>query len=186
MILAYMNQSLRKNYIMTHKKDKIENKAVLQLIHNIENIITKQFSFDTHYKVNSLTIYPILILHDHQFNIAGLNVIVNSWFQTELIKLKERGLPTDKVKPITIIDIDTLLFHQDLLRDRVIRLNNIIDEYFRFITFDHKKKYLDQEHVKKYAERTVLTFSLFISNYVFENKISRVPKMIMEKGITLF
>ena len=94
-------------------------------------------------------------------------------------------MPTDKVKPLVIIDIDTLIFHQDLFRDRVLKLNQILDEYFKFITFDTKRKYLDEEHLKKYAKRTVLTFPLFISNYVAEKKIRRVPKMIMEKGVTI-
>ena len=168
------------------KKEKIEKKAVLQLINNIENVITKQFQFDTNYKTQSIHIYPILILHDHQFNIAGLNVVVNSWFQTELAKLKEKGLPTDKVKPLVIIDIDTLIFHQDLFRDRALKLNQILDEYFKFITIDNKKKYIDNKHTKEYAKRTVITFSHFISNYVKLNKIRRVPKMIIEKGITIF
>ena len=125
-------------------------------------------------------------MHDHQFNIAGLNVVVNSWFQTELAKLKEKGLPTDKVKPLVIIDIDTLIFHQDLFRDRALKLNQILDEYFKFITIDNKKKYIDNKHTKEYAKRTVITFSHFISNYVKLNKIRRVPKMIIEKGITIF
>lgn len=174
----------KKLYFET-KKEKVENKAVLQLINNIENVLTKQFQFDTNYKTQSIHIYPILILHDHQFNIAGLNVIVNSWFQTELAKLKVKGLPIEKVKPLVIIDIDTLIFHQDLFRDRALKLNQILDEYFKFITFDTKRKYLDEEHLKKYAKRTVLTFPLFISNYVAEKKIRRVPKMIMEKGVTI-
>ncbi len=176
----------KKKLYFESKNEKVEKKAVLQLINNIENILLKQFPFDQNYKAHSIHIYPIIILHDHQFNIAGLNVIVNSWFQKELIKLKKRGLSTDKVKPITIIDIDTIIFHQDIFRDRTLKLNLIINEYFKFVTFDSKRKYLDEEHLKKYAERTVITFSLFISNYVAEKKIRRVPKMIMEQGVKIF
>ncbi len=178
-------QEFKKKLYYEEKGGKIEKKAVLQLIHGIENILTKQFPFDTNYKTKSIHVYPILILHDHQFNIAGLNVIVNSWFQNELIKLKGKGLPIDKIKPLVIIDIDTLLFHQDLFRDRILKLNQVLDEYFKFITFDTKRKYLNEEHLKKYAKRIVLTFPLFLSNYVAEKKIRRVPKMIMEKGITI-
>ena len=174
----------KKLYFET-KKEKVEKKAVLQLINNIENVLTKQFQFDTNYKTQAINIYPILILHDHQFNIAGLNVIVNNWFLTELVKLKEKGLPFHKVKPLAIIDIDTIIFHQDLFRDRTLKLNQVLDEYFKFITFDTKRKYLNEEHLKKYAKRTVITFPLFISNYVAEKKIRRVPKMIMEKGVTI-
>lgn len=178
-------KEFKKKLYFELKKEKVDKKAVLQLINNIENVLTKQFPFDTNFKINSLHIYPIIILHDHQFNIAGLNVIVNSWFQTELAKLKEKGLPIDKVKPVTIIDIDTIIFHQDLFRDRTLKLNQVLEDYFKFITFDTKKKYLDEEHFKKYAKRTVLTFPLFLSNYVAEKRIRRVPKMIVEKGVTI-
>ena len=78
-----------------------------------------------------------------------------------------------------------LIFHQDLFRDRTLRLDFIIDEYLKFITFDRKKRYKNEDHLKMHAERTILNFALFLSNYVAERNIKRSPKMIMEKGITL-
>lgn len=176
----------KKKLYFEDKNGKIDNKAVLQLIKNIERLLTKQLSFDTNYSARSIYIYPILILHDHQFNVAGLNILVNSWFNEELIKLKEKGIVIDKVQPIAIIDIDTLIFHQDILRDRSIKLEIILDEYFKFITFDKKKIYRDQEHVNQYIQRTLIPFSIFLANYVGDKKIRRVPKMLKEKGLELF
>jgi len=168
------------------KDDKIQKKAVLQLINNIEAILTRKLEFDTNYKATSIHIYPLLILHDRQFNVAGLNLIVNSWFQEELQKLKGKGIFIDKVKPITIIDIDTLLFHQDIFRNRILKLNQILDDYFKFITFDQNRKYNNEDHVRKYAKRTVVSFSLFLSNYTSDRKIWKAPKMILDKGASLF
>ena len=180
----YEKEFKKKLYFET-VNDKINKKAVLQLISNIKRVLLKQFPFDTKYKPTSIYIYPIVILHDHQFNLAGLNVITNRWFREELLKLGESGLPIDRVQPIVIINIDSLIFHQDLFRDKTIRLDFIIDEYIKFITFDKKRKYINEDHLKMYAERTVLNFALFLSNYVAENNIKRVPKLIMEKGISL-
>ena len=179
------DSEFKKKLYFDIKDEKIQKKAVLQLIYTIERLLLKKLDFDTNYKSTSIHIYPILILHDRQFNVAGLNVIVNNWFQEELKKLKEKGIQVDKVKPLTIIDIDTLIFHQDLFRDKVLKLNLILDEYFKFITFDQKRKYTSKEHVMRYAKRTIMNFSLFISNYVIDHKIRRVPKMLIEKGITL-
>lgn len=178
-------QEFKKKLYLETDNDKTYNKAVLQLILNVKRSLSKEFEFDTNYKPRSLYIYPIIILHDQQFNLAGLNVIVNNWFQKELTKLGESGLPIQRVQPITIINIDTLIFHQDLFREKILRLDFIIDEYLKFITFDKKRKYLNEDHLKMYAERTVLNFALFVSNYVAEKNIKKTPKMIMEKGISL-
>ena len=175
-------EEFKKKLYVEVDSEKTHNKAVLQLISNIKRSLLKEFPFDTNYKPKSLYIYPIIILHDQQFNLAGLNVIINNWFNEELIKLKNLGLPIQRVQPITIINIDTLIFHQDLFRVENITSCLIIDEYLKFITFDRKKKYLNDEHLKMHAERTILNFSLFLSNYVAEKNIRKVPKMIMEKG----
>lgn len=165
--------------------EKGKNKAVLQLISNIEKVLALGFPFDINYKPKSIYIYPILILHDHQFNVAGLNVIINKWFRQELIRLEKKGLPLSRVQPLVIINIDTLIFHQDLFRDNTLRLDSMIDKYIQFITFDNKRKYLNDDHLKKHAKRTIITFALFLSNYVIETNIRRVPKIFKEKGILL-
>lgn len=183
---AQYETEFQKKLYYEDKNGKIDNKAVLQLTKNIERVLTKQFSFDTNYKEHSVYTYPIIILHDHQFNVAGLNVLVNYWFKIELEKLKAKGLLVDKVQPITIIDIDTFIFHQDIFRDRTIKLETVLEEYFKFTTFDKKKKYRDEEHAKQYAKRTVVPFSVFLGNYIADKQVRRVPKMLMEKGIKLF
>lgn len=175
----------KKLYFEDNKREK-NNKAVLQLINNTNRILTKYFHFDTNYKTNLINIYPILILHDHQFNLAGFNVIVNSWFQLELEKLKENGIFIDNVKPLVIIDIDTLILHQDLFRERKLKLKDILDYYFKFININKKSKNLDVGNLKRFSERELISFPLYISKYVNEKKIRCVPKMLTEKGITLF
>ena len=165
---------------------KIENKAVLQLIKNVERSLTREFPFDTGYKPHLIQIYPILILHDHQYNVPGLNVLVNSWFMGELGKMKERGIDTKNVRQLIIIDIDTLIFHQDILRDRRIKLEEIIDAYIKFITPVMGPKYLTPEELDRAMKRTVVSFSTFLMNYVSDRKLKRIPKMVMSKGISLF
>ncbi len=179
-------QAFQKKLYYDENEGKIENKAVLQLTKNVERLLKKQFSIDTNYKPTSIKIYPIIVLHDQQFNIAGLNVLINYWFKIEIEKLKENGINVDKVKPITIINIDSLIFHQDLFRQRTIKLEKILDNYHKFVTFDRKKKYQNEDHKNQFVKRTLIPFSIFLSNYLLDQKIVKIPTMINEKGFSLF
>ena len=181
----YEKEFIKKLYF-EENNGKIEKKAVLQLINNIKRVLKKDFSFDVNYKEHLINIYPIIVVHDRQFNVAGLNVLVNHWFKTELEKIKLKGININKVKPITLIDIDTFIYHQDIFRDKTIRLEKVIDEYFKFITINTVRRYKDEEHLLRYAKRTVVPFSIFLSNYVGTKKNKQVPKMLLEKGIGLF
>ena len=127
--IKYEEEFKKKLYFDIDKKGNIENKAVLQLINNIKRALKKQFSFDTKYFESKLSIYPILILHDHSFNVPGLNVLVNEWFSIELKKLSSSGLNILNVMPITIIDIDTFILCYDLIKDKKINLRRFINEY---------------------------------------------------------
>jgi hypothetical protein len=177
---------LKKKLYFDLKNEKVDKKAVLQLLDNIENILTKQLSFDVNYKTNSVYIYPIIVLHDNQFNVPGLNVLVNHWFKKELEKLKVKGINIDRVQPITIINIDAFLFYQDLLRNRTIKLETILDEYFKFTTFDNKKKYRDEDHAQEFLYRTILPFSTFLGKYISDKNLKQLPAMFKEKSMQLF
>lgn len=161
-------------------------KAVLQIINNIKRVLQMAMVVDTSYKATSVYIYPIVIVHDHQYDVIGLNKIVNDWFIGEVEKLKTAGLPTHRIQPLVILGIDTLIFNQDLLRERKLKLEELIDAYQKHIQLDTKRKYRDQEHLNVYLKRTIIPFGKFVANYVSDNKLQRIPKMLKEKGFSLF
>lgn len=161
-------------------------KAVLQIINNIKRVLQMAMVVDTSYKATSVYIYPIVIVHDHQYDVVGLNKIVNDWFMGEVEKLKTAGLPTHRIQPLVILQIDTLIFNQDLLRERKLKLEEIIDAYQKHIQLDTKRKYRDQEHLNVYLKRTIIPFGKFVANYVSDKKLQRIPKMLKEKGFSLF
>ena len=119
---------------------KISNKAVLQIVKNIGRILRMEMPFDNVYKARSLRIYPVLVIHDQQYNLVGLNIFVNEWFVAEIQKLKDTGVDVDRVEKLTIIDIDTLIYYQDVFMSRKLILDKVIDEYYHFITLDKKRK----------------------------------------------
>jgi hypothetical protein len=83
------------------------------------------------------------------------------------------------------MDMDILILYQDLFTDRKITLDGIIDEYQKYITFDRKRKYKDEEHMKEHIKRTLVPFSIFLSNHPISKMLS-TPKVLMEKGFKLF
>nr|WP_121269849.1 hypothetical protein [Pedobacter schmidteae] len=176
----------KKKLYFEDKGGRVSNKAVLQLILNIEKCLKMEFPFDMNYKAKNQFIYPIVVLHDHMYKVPGLNYMVNQWYLAELQGLRSKGLNVDRVQPLTIIDIDTFIFHQDILRTQKIRLEDLIDRYHSYTFLDVKKKYADITDAKQKLYNKSVSFSTFLSKYVVDKGLYIPPKMIMEKGISLF
>ena len=127
-----------------------------------------------------------MILHDRQFNVAGLNALVNYWFDIEISKLKDQNINVQKVRKITIIDIDTLILYQENLKQGDIKLNEIIDEYFNFVTVNPKKKFRSQEEAEEHGTRRLIPFQLFLWNKTMKEHLKRKPNILFEKAGLLF
>jgi len=182
----YEEEFSKKLYFET-KKGKRENKAVLQLLNNVERLLTKQLIIDTKYNVTTLNIYPILILHDRQFNVAGLNSLLNYWFLSELSGLSEKGINIKNVRSIVIVDIDTLILYEENFKNKDVTLENIIDKYFDYISTSNKRKVVTEDEANDYVTRRLIPFSLFLTNYIDStiNK-KRKPKSLYNMGLHLF
>lgn len=176
----------KKLYFDVDENGKKGKKAVLQLINNVERLLTKQLANDTNYKSNRIKIYPFLILHDRQFNVAGLNAIANHWFSTELSLLQAKGINVDNVRPVVIIDIDTLILYEDVFKSRNVSLNEVIDSYVDYITLNKKKVYRSQEEAEFEVTKKLNPFSIFLTNYIYKNKLNKKPKVLFDKVVKAF
>ncbi|MCU0349625.1 MAG: hypothetical protein MUF43_02170 [Flavobacterium sp.] len=132
-----------------YESNKGSAKAVKQLVGNVEKVLTNTLVFDTISKPAKADIYSILVLHEDCFNAQGLNYLVNQWFVQELQILKNNGLDVKRVRPLTIITIDTLILLKDLLVTKKASLNKLLDEY-------------TDKHLKK-KTNSIIPFSAFIS-----------------------
>ncbi len=111
---------------------------------------------DREYNVESIRIYPLLIVHDRQFDTLGINKLLQKWFSFELQKIKD-DYPIDKIFPLTIINIDSLIRHQNILRIRgKLRLENLIEEYHNFVN-------VKPEEFKSYNKLVTRKQNSFIS-----------------------
>ena len=88
-----------------------DNKKFLkmQLISSIRRILKNEFAADTDYHYKKVFIYPVLLTHDLQYDTPGFNELIDFWFQDALLELE--GLFMRQVKPLSIVNIDSLIYH---------------------------------------------------------------------------
>ena len=155
---VYKDEFHRLLYLGKKLNEKNKPKAILQLINSIKKILNKEFPADTHYNYRDVFIYPILIIHDNQYDAPGFNYMLNNWFQKELLLLKEEGFFIHNIRPLFVVNIDTLLFHQFGLSQK--------------IPF-HKTLNLYEKEISK-----LIPFSLFLSNLFNDKNIGKIPTLL--------
>jgi hypothetical protein len=154
-----------------------KHKAVIQLINSIHRLLKNEFKADTDYYYKDVFIHPILITHDHQYDTPGFNNLINYWFQNELEVLKEEGLFIHHVKPLTVVNIDSLIFHQVGLSENI-PLNEVLNAYYEHIWLKPGVKFKTVEEYKTYRMSKLIPFSLFIDKYFNEKGIKKLPPML--------
>jgi len=167
---------LEQNFIKDHK----QNKAILQLLNTCEKILNKAFSPDVGYDEHKLIIYPIVVVHDNQYNVIGLNHIVNTWFNNELSALKSKGVRTDSIRPLTIINIDTFIYHQDLLRSRKVLLEETIERYITRCSLQNVR-YKSEDHKIDVLQKRMKPFANFFNEDPIVMKSNSTPRMLKDK-----
>ena len=175
-------------FIKLYKNEEGKPKAVLQIINNIRKILSKKLEFDSNYSTKNVIVYPVLILHYRIFNTAGLNKWINFWFQKELDKLEKEGFNISNIKPLILIDIDTLIFHKEVFAGRKLSLEEVLNEYGNnYINFTVKrKKYRSEEDALQASKNSFIPFGHYLDNKVDLKKLKEVPKELMEKTYGLF
>lgn len=173
---------------------KIKPKAVVQLINNIRRILKKEFSADKDYCYKEVFIYPILLTHDHQYNTPGFNELIDFWFQEALTELSEEKLFTNRVKPLSVVNIDSLIYNQVGLSNGC-SLHEILNLYHenKKVVKEKNKKFKLQEEYDKYIEEykqmrmsKLIPFSIFIDNYFRKQNLWKQPPLLDIVAPTLF
>lgn len=165
------------------KEKKVTPKAVLQLANFAKILLSNEFNKDKNYKPKCIKIYPIILLHNRQLDIIGLNNLINIWFDLEKEKIKNTGLSTKNLKRPTIIHIDTLLIMHEQIKSGKYQLDKLLDEYQNHINENKQKK----GNNKTEQDQKLSTFNYFQSfNMYFDSKYRWIlPSLFKEKGISL-
>jgi hypothetical protein len=133
--------------------------GVGQIIRDIKEMSDGTTSWGNDLSKN-LQVFPILVLGKPIYSTLGFNYILNQWFSEELAK---EAIDTRiRVRPLIVIDMDTLLILEDSLTSKRLKLETEIENYYNYI----KKK---SSH-----EQRFLSFSDYIisqrKQYVFSKK----------------
>jgi hypothetical protein len=155
-------------------------KAVLQLINNVRRLLQTNFDADKKYNYREVCIYPVLITHDHQYEVPGFNSLLNYWFQAELEKLEHEGLFIRRVQPLVVVNIDVLIFHQIPLQ--IVHLHQMIKEYVDYIKIDSRVRFKTEEEAGNYLTSKQTPFSVFIDNEFAKRGLRQVPLEPLKKA----
>ena len=171
-----------------YKKEDGTGKAVMQLIGNIRKILTSKLGFDTDYSVKDVIINPVVVLHYRMFNTPGLNKFINFWFQEELLVLKNEVINITNVKPLVIIDIDTLIFNKDVFADRILELENCLIDYQNdYVGYLGEGRFFTSEEYQKQALfNSFLPFGAYLDDKIDKMGLRKSPRDIENKGFKIF
>ena len=172
---VYVQEFSKSLYAKNTNKGKGKNGAILQFKEQIKKLLQNEFIPDKHYKYREIIIYPIIITHHRDYDTNGLNVLINDWFQKEIEILKLQGYFIYNIKPITIINIDTLIFNRESLKQGV-SLHKLIDHYTSFIKKREPKTFRNQEENEDFLISKTVSFANFVDMYLRDNKIKQPPQ----------
>jgi hypothetical protein len=125
------------------------------------------------------------LTHDHQYDAPGFNFLINYWFQGELEGLEEEGLFIHHVKPLVVVNIDSIIYHQVGLSE-TIQLHEVIKAYINHIHINPIIKFKTTEEVTQYFMNKLIPFSLFIDRLFSNRGIFKQPPIVDLVGPTLF
>lgn len=153
--------------------DILRETAVLQLLNNIRRLLAKQLPFDVAYNPKNLIFYPIVVVHDRSFMMPGLNALVNSWFQEQVAYLRQHGMVGGLIKPLVLMDIDTVLAYQDHMANPNNRLVlwDALDAYYNYLQIDLRRykargsQNLSGQEQLNQAKRQATSFPDFLADY---------------------
>jgi hypothetical protein len=174
---------LKKKFYFEEKPDgKVDKKAIIQILRNVKRVWEKALTFDTAYKPSSVIIYPILVVHDRQYNMPGLTELVNIWFQEELQALAIEGFPLENVMPLAIIDADTIIGYHESFVNKSLIFSEALDYYYKAIT-PRQKKFTASVHAVNSITRTVQSFPMILADYAKDRNVVALPRNLMAQII---
>ncbi|MBC6993208.1 hypothetical protein QWY85_05700 [Neolewinella lacunae] len=181
-----LKKALSEKFYKIEKGGKIEQKAVLQIIENIKRILTVYYDkCDKGYNPKNIKIYPILIIHDRQFDSLSVNELISNWFELELSKIKGE-FDTSNVQQIIVLNIDTMILYQETFKQRGNnRLEKLISDYHENIKFE-PAKYRSLGEVKAKKLNSLRPFTNFVDVEFDKRKVNKIPTHVMKYAKELF
>ena len=92
----------------------------------------RELEKDIKKSTDKLMVYPIIVLHNHQFNVPGLNQLVSSWFQMKLERLSKNGYNNENIQEVVIVTIDALITYISKHRGDINTFKGDLTNYIKY------------------------------------------------------
>ncbi len=123
-----------------------------QLVTSILQIIGNCFPYDEYVNTKkSFKIYPILLVQDRIFETPGINYRMNQWYENMVKERLEENYNPNLIKPLTVINIDILIYWMPYLVEKDSNFKKIIDDHLKLMTTFKKPNHSDPEVAKQIA-----------------------------------
>lgn len=171
-------------------KDGRLKKAVTQIVTNIERCLLSEIPLDDIKSIDDKVIIPSIIVHDSIYSAPALNFWVYYWFIDELQRVKEnpnlKHINFDNIRPITVIEIDTLILYEEQFKNGGFELVSLIERYHEHVQFSQVNN-LPPEKIEEHALKSAISFSEFVRYVALSNGVdinfTIISKMLNEFGI---
>lgn len=161
-----IEMKLKKKFLI---KDNGQRVGIGQIVDNIKRVLKKKNDFDKNYKSQNVVIFPVLIVHDIVYDCPGLNILLNYWFQQEVATLRDtEALPAGNIRPLIILNIDSLIRCAELLREGKLTLKDMIESYYEKIKIP-KRNFISKEEMRDAYTNTYLSSTEIIEEMCMSN-----------------
>lgn len=137
-----------------------------QVIANIRKLLNQENQYDPGFDKDQTAIYPMLVIHDKMFDTAGFNQILAAKFGKELDGLTAAGLDTSRVRPLIIINIDTMMELAPHLQKENITLKEICEAYYEHAKPKPRNRYPSDQAFVRAMEEKMISFSDFVPHFL--------------------
>lgn len=92
------------------------------------------------------------------------------------------------VRPLVIIDIDTLIFNKDIFVDRILELENCLMDYQTdYVGYNGQGRFFtSQEYQNQALYNSFLPFGAYLDDRIDKMRLRKIPRDIEEKGFKIF
>lgn len=140
-----------------------KKKGVRQLVSYIKSMDDLKYAFDE-VGLSRVSIYPILVLQNNQFNAAGVNRFLGRWFIEELNNMELGRIDKKKVHGLTVIVLDDMIYYQDWFIRNDWKLDELIKDYQSFVNRKITERDLYEGRVVERHLNQSLSFSGYLAD----------------------
>lgn len=148
------------------ENDKGSHKGVTQLLDSAKAIQEGTFFFDN--PETDSVIYPVLVVDNPVYSMRGMHTVLEYMMRDEC---KRRGLHSETIKPLVLMDVATLKLYSDYLNSN--GLTNTFEQYYQHINPNGAK-------AKNEPFETLISFTEFMKDKEIGNMHKVFDRLLRE------